>query len=143
MKIPIKTHYALKVLVDLALHRAEGLSSVTQIAQRQEIPQQFLQQILLQLKKAGMLRSRRGLHGGYEWVRSPMVVTPREVVQVMQMNLLSLPEDVGTSRDPCDSTLVEMWRRLCVQVEEHLDRITIQDLVNQVKERGGSQDYMI
>ena len=65
MRVSAKGEYALKALLDLALHDKEGLQPIQEIAARQGIPQRYLEQVLLQLKRAGFLDSRRGSAGGY------------------------------------------------------------------------------
>src|SRR3989442_15839464 len=62
--VSAKGEYAIKALLDLALHDKQGLQPIQEIAGRQGIPQRYLEQVLLQLKRAGLLESRRGSAGG-------------------------------------------------------------------------------
>ena len=64
MRISAKGEYAIKAMVDLALHEGRDLQPIQDIAARQGIPQRYLEQVLLQLKRAGFLYARRGSAGG-------------------------------------------------------------------------------
>src|SRR5262249_57822759 len=69
VRLSAKGEYAIKALLDLALHDQEGLQPIQEIAARQGIPQRYLEQVLLVLKRAGILESRRGSAGGYRLSR--------------------------------------------------------------------------
>ena len=65
MRISAKGEYAIKAVLDLALHRDRDLIPIQEIAAREAIPQRYLEQVLLSLKRAGILTSKRGSAGGY------------------------------------------------------------------------------
>src|SRR5258705_13691382 len=71
VRISAKGEYAIQAMLDLALHRERGLTPIQAIAARQAIPQRYLEQVLLALKRAGLLTSRRGSAGGYPLARPP------------------------------------------------------------------------
>ena len=75
MRISAKGEYAIKAMVDLALHEGRDLQPIQDIAARQGIPQRYLEQVLLQLKRSGFLYARRGSAGGYRLSR-PAVAAP-------------------------------------------------------------------
>ena len=64
MRISAKGEYAIQAMLDLALHRDRGLTPIQAIAARQAIPQRYLEQVLLALKRAGLLTSRRWVSNG-------------------------------------------------------------------------------
>ena len=70
MRISAKGEYAIKAVLDLALHHGRGLIPIQEIAGRQRIPQRYLEQVLLALKRAGLLTSKRGAAGGYHLTRA-------------------------------------------------------------------------
>ncbi len=81
MRITYKGDYALKALLDLAVHYEQGLSTINDIAKRIDAPVKFLEQVLLELKSGGYVESRRGKVGGYLLAKSPGQITLGEVVR--------------------------------------------------------------
>ena len=75
MMISTKGRYALRIMVDLALHDGEEPVSVREIAQRQDISGKYMEQIISVLTRAGLLRSVRGAQGGYHLAHSPQEIT--------------------------------------------------------------------
>lgn len=83
MKLSKKSEYALRALIELSRNTSPGMVQRQDIAQRQHIPKEFLEQILLQLRAAGILGSRRGIGGGYFLVRPPHQVTLGQVIRIL------------------------------------------------------------
>ena len=83
MKLSKKSEYALRALLELTLVHGKATLQRHEIAARQHIPVEFLEQILLALKRAGLLSSRRGMHGGYGLLKSPEEVTLGQVIRVL------------------------------------------------------------
>lgn len=83
MKLSKKSEYGLRALLELTV--AHGKSSVQRqaIAARQHIPIEFLEQILLALKRAGLLSSRRGINGGYRLIKPPKDITIGQVIRIL------------------------------------------------------------
>src|SRR2546422_4496164 len=71
-------------MLDLALHREGGLTPIQEIARRQAIPQRYLEQVLLALKRAGLLTSKRGSAGGYHLTRPPEDITVGDVLRAVE-----------------------------------------------------------
>jgi Rrf2 family iron-sulfur cluster assembly transcriptional regulator len=84
VRLSAKGEYAITALLDLAMHDKEGLQPIQEIAARQGIPQRYLEQVLLQLKRAGLLESRRGSSGGYRLSRSADQVTVGTVLRAVE-----------------------------------------------------------
>ncbi|MEK7837128.1 MAG: Rrf2 family transcriptional regulator, partial [candidate division NC10 bacterium] len=84
MRISAKGEYAIKAMLDLALSDSEGLRPIQEIASRQDIPQRYLEQVLLQLKRSGFLVSRRGSSGGYRLSRPPDQITVGSVLRAVE-----------------------------------------------------------
>lgn len=83
MKLSKKGEYALRALMDLAFHYGNGVEPSQEIAANGQIPQSFLEQILLTLKNGGLLESRRGAEGGYQLKRPPGEITLGEVIRLI------------------------------------------------------------
>src|SRR5215813_2275608 len=83
MKLSKKSEYGLRALLELTLAHGKSTLQRHQIATRQHIPVEFLEQILLALKRAGLLSSRRGMKGGYTLIKSPQDITLGQVIRVL------------------------------------------------------------
>src|SRR5207247_11364947 len=80
MKVSTRGDYAARALLSLALHGTDRPTSVKEIAERTHLPQPYLEQILLSVKGAGLVRSKRGVGGGYVLARPPQESTLADIV---------------------------------------------------------------
>jgi DNA-binding IscR family transcriptional regulator len=83
ISITTKSPYALSALVELHLHGDSGPVPIAELARRREIPVQFLEQLFATLRRAGVLRSQRGVKGGYSFARPSSEVTVLEIVELL------------------------------------------------------------
>src|SRR6516225_7832059 len=83
ISITTKSPYALNALVELHLHGDAGPVPIAELARRREIPVQFLEQLFAILRRAAILRSQRGVKGGYSFARSPTDITVLEIVELL------------------------------------------------------------
>jgi Rrf2 family protein len=81
MRISRKGEYALRAMTYLALNYKKGSVPIHEISEREKIPQKFLEQILLQLKRTGLLESKRGIRGGYSLLRDPKRVSLARIIR--------------------------------------------------------------
>ena len=134
MRISAKGEYALRALLDLAILHGKGLIPIQQIAARQKIPQRYLEQVLLQLKRAGFLQARRGSSGGYALNRPPAEITIGEVLRAIEGKLTTLEVGgKGPRREGYD--LTELWQEVSEAVSAVIDRTTFADLCRRAEER--------
>ena len=102
MKLTKRGEYGLKALIDLAAQAdPQSATQIKDIAQRQQIPVKFLEQILLTLKNAGVLRSRAGLGGGYYLAKAPSEITLGQVVRLLDGPLAPIPCVSQTAYERC------------------------------------------
>jgi Rrf2 family protein len=124
MTISVKAEYALQAIFDLASSRPGEPVKIANIARRQRIPQKFLELILVGLKQAGFVESRRGAEGGYLLARSADSLTVGEVLRSMEG-----PQQVkGRPRRKAETPFTEMWQRVDLVVGGILDKTTFADL---------------
>ena len=126
MRISTRGDYACRALLSLALHIEEGgPTSVRDIAERTALPQPYLEQILLALKGAGIVRSKRGVGGGYVLAREPAAIMLSDIISAVDG-----PITVGDFGEPhqdgaCDHegqcVLLEIWNQAGAHMREHLD----------------------
>src|SRR5258708_21992816 len=81
MKLSLRGEYALRALLVLGLNYSKDVIRIHTISEQQNIPKRFLEQILNDLKSAGLVKSKRGVSGGYRLARRPEGVTPAQVVR--------------------------------------------------------------
>ena len=137
MRVSAKGEYALKALLDLARHDTEGLRPIQAIAARQGIPQRYLEQVLLQLKRAGFLDSRRGSAGGYRLARPPAEVTVGAVLRAVEGSVVG-DEPRGAGRQghrDHRGDLADLWREVADAVSAVVDCVTIEDLRRRAEDR--------
>jgi Rrf2 family protein len=86
-----KARYALRALYALAADEARGPVLISDLAEREKIPRKFLEAILLELKNAGILKSKKGKGGGYSLARSPQQITMGQVIRIIDGPLAPIP----------------------------------------------------
>ena len=136
MRVSAKGEYAIKALLDLALCDREGLQPIQEIASREGIPQRYLEQVLLQLKRAGFLESRRGSSGGYRLSRSPEEITVGAVLRAVE-GAGAAPASGGGRSGSGEHAgdLAELWREVAGAVSAVVDRVTVEELRRRALER--------
>lgn len=125
-------------MVDLAIHQDSGAIPLREIAERQQISEQYLEQLFANLRKAGLVKSVRGAHGGYLLNRDADEITAGDVLRTLEGPIaptdcvLDNDEDVCSLIDKCVTH--ELWVKLQKQVSEILDSVTLRDLQERAKE---------
>ena len=144
MKISTKGRYALRLMLELALHDANQWISVKEIAKNQEISGKYLEQIITQLHRAMLVQSVRGAQGGYRLAESPAQYTVGRILRLMEGSLAPVEcvdgEGDCSRADRC--VTIEVWRALKEAIDNVVDSITLADLVEKYSERG-AVDYCI
>ncbi|MBI4635673.1 MAG: Rrf2 family transcriptional regulator [Candidatus Rokubacteria bacterium] len=131
-----KGEYAIKAVLDLATHRARGLIPLQEIAARQGIPQRYLEQVLLALKRAGFLASKRGSAGGYHLTREPDEITVGAVLRAVEGTSAPLePLGQGRRAHGDGHDLAGLWEEISEAVSQVVDRLTFGDLLVRAAER--------
>src|SRR5208283_406940 len=132
MKLSTRSRYGVRLMLDLALHEAEGPVRLGSVAQRQGIGIKYLEQIIISLKKANYVTSVRGPKGGHLLARPPEKITVGEVVGLLEGGLkltrcTQYPEECVRSSS-CVTRI--LWKEATEAIRERLDAITFKDLVN-------------
>ncbi|MEG1658583.1 MAG: Rrf2 family transcriptional regulator [Oscillibacter sp.] len=138
MKISTKGRYALRLMIDIAVHDGEGFISLKDVAERQGISAKYLEQIVGTLNKAGLLRSGRGPQGGYQLARAPEQYTVGSILRLTEGNLAPVA-CLGDPENRCDRcgecATLDFWTGLYTTVNAYVDRFTLADLVREQKEK--------
>ena len=137
MRISAKGEYAIKAMLDFSLHPSTGLVPIQEIAARQSIPQRYLEQVLLALKRAGLLTSKRGSSGGYHLTRSPDDITVGDVLRAVEGSSAPFEAVERERRTRNSDDLAELWKEIAEAVSGVVDRLTFGDLATRAAERRG------
>jgi Rrf2 family protein len=133
MKLSTKGEYASRAMLELSLKYDKGPQHIGKISKSQVIPQRFLEQILLLLKRAGYLKSKKGPKGGYYLAKPPAEINVAEIVRVMDGPLAPIDCVSVMAHEPCpmEATcgLRWLWKEVRDSVAEILERTTFADLV--------------
>jgi Rrf2 family protein len=133
MRISKKAEYALRALVAIA--RQPRSWAIQELSTQENIPIKFLEQILLSLRHAGILASKRGVGGGYTLLRAPADITLREVLRVLDGPVAPVPcaaenpTETCSCPDPAHCPVRMMMTDLRSDITRLLDKRTIEDLI--------------
>jgi Rrf2 family protein len=141
MRVSTRGDYACRALLSLAL-RDDGVTptSVRDIADRTGLPQPYLEQILLALKGAGLVRSKRGVGGGYVLARPASEITLGEIVSAVDGPIVvgdfGLPHENGACDHEGQCVLLVVWADLSDRMRHHLDSFRLSDMVARTRATG-------
>ncbi|HEY4553946.1 MAG TPA: Rrf2 family transcriptional regulator [Bacillaceae bacterium] len=132
MKISSRGEYALRALICLG-GKETGLQSIGEISEKTLVPLNYLEQLLLQLKRNGYVQSKRGVNGGYKLSRDPEEIVIGEVIRNLEGPLAPMGCVSVTSYESCPleagCLLKPLWARVRDNIAELLDRTTLRDLL--------------
>jgi Rrf2 family protein len=134
------------MLLDLAEHGNEGYVSLKDVAQRQGISKNYLEQIITLLKNTEMLKTTRGSQGGYKLAKPPRHYTVGDVLRLTEGNLAPvacLVDEINQCERSSFCITLDIWRGLERVINDYLDGITLQDILDRHRERNGVNDYYI
>ena len=140
MKVSTRGEYGVRAMVALARNYGVGPMSIAAMAKESSVPYAYLEQLIVPLRRAGLVTSKRGAHGGYQLARPPEQVRVGEIYRVMEgpvapMDCVS--ENVQDQTCPliegCETRPV--WLKVRDSIVEALDSLTLADLVSQSKRR--------
>lgn len=140
MKISTKGRYGTMAMLDLSFHYGEGSILVKDIARRQMLPERYLEQILISLKAAGMVRSTRGTRGGFTLAKPPSQIRLSEIIQVMEGSMapvecVDAPEAYPRT---ASCAIHDVWEEMKRAMSNVLESITLQDLVERQTKKEAS-----
>ncbi len=148
MKLSTKSRYGVRALFDMAFHAGTLPVQIKDISRRQNISPRYLEQIFQDLKKAGLVKSRRGPQGGYFLTRKPEEITVYEIINAAETDiaLVECARDEGCktggrrSKKPCefDNQCVTqmLWREAGKRLRDYFTSVTLKDLCGYAKDLG-------
>ena len=145
MIISTKGRYAVRLMYDLAVHHTGDWVALKDVSRRQGISVKYLEQIVRQLSICGYLKSLRGPHGGYQLAKEPADYTIYEILQITEGSLqpvACLDDEINQCGRYHECPTIGIWECLGQVIREYLSQITLEDIVERAKEKGGN-DFVI
>ncbi|WP_141504190.1 cysteine metabolism transcriptional regulator CymR [Paenibacillus luteus] len=136
MKISTKGRYGLTIMMELAAKFGEGPTSLKSIAERNQLSEHYLEQLVAPLRNAGLVKSIRGAYGGYILSKDPESITSGDVIRILEGPIS--PVDFTEEDDPAKR---QLWLRIRDSIAEVLDSTTLADLIN-FEDEGKPDSYM-
>lgn len=141
MKISTKGRYALRLMIDIAMHEGADPVRIKDISKRQEVSEKYLEQIIAVLNKAGYVKSIRGPKGGYLLAKKPKDYTAGMILRLTEgsmapVSCLEFEENDCPRQEQCAT--LELWKRLDTAIKDVVDSVTLEDLVEWQK---GKADF--
>ena len=143
MLISTKGRYALRVMIDLAEHQADGFIPLKVIADRQEISEKYLESIIKLLVKAKLLNGLRGKGGGYQLTKVPEQYTVGSILRMTEDSIAPvscLEPDAAACPRAAECRTLSLWQGLDKVINDYLDNITLADLMHRDSD---GYDYVI
>ncbi|MFA7636977.1 MAG: RrF2 family transcriptional regulator [Monoglobales bacterium] len=130
--ISTRGRYALRVLIDLAEHAGENYIPLKDVAGRQAISVKYLERIMAELKKAGIIEGTHGKGGGYRLVKSPEEYRVGDILRITEGDLAPVA-CLSNGSEPCERSekcrTISMWRKFDEITNDYFNNITISDLM--------------
>jgi Rrf2 family protein len=130
MRFSQRTEYALRALVELGT--ADAVVPCREIAERQKIPERFCEQVLGDLRRAGLITTSRGATGGNRLARDPSSVTVSEIVETIDgpvVTQATLDPFDDEARTQAHSAIQELWLDVQITIRDRLASVTLADLI--------------
>lgn len=146
MRITYKGDYALKTILDLAVHYGAGPVTIHELAQRADTPIKFLEQILLDLKRGGFVESSRGKLGGYILAKPPGKIKLGEVIRYIDgpiEPILCTGDKYSGCKDLYSCVYRNIWKDVAKATSDIIDEVNFEDLANRVKTQAATTVYQI
>jgi Rrf2 family cysteine metabolism transcriptional repressor len=136
LKISTKGRYGLTIMMELAARYGEGPTSLKSIAEKNQLSEHYLEQLIAPLRNAGLVKSIRGAYGGYILAGEPASVTAGDIIRVLEGPIS--PVDFTEEDDPAKR---QLWLRIRDSIAEVLDSTTLKDLIT-YQEHDELDNYM-
>jgi Rrf2 family cysteine metabolism transcriptional repressor len=136
LKISTKGRYGLTIMMELARKYGEGPTSLKSIAEKHQLSEHYLEQLIAPLRNGGLVKSIRGAYGGYILSKLPEDITSGDVIRVLEGPIS--PVDFTEEDDPAKR---DLWVRIRDSIASVLDSSTLSDLIS-FRDEGHNDNYM-
>ena len=142
MKLSTRGRYGIHAMYDLAVNVDGGPQSIKSIAERQDIPEAYLEQLIAVLKREGLVLSVRGAQGGYKLARAPGEITVGDVLRALEgsLNLVDCLEEGNVCGNACACPSRIVWQKVRDGLGAIVDGITLQDMIDDYRRMTAQED---
>jgi len=130
-----------QAMVDLAQHMAEGPISLKSIAERQNLSEHYLEQLIPELRKAGLVKSIRGAQGGYILAKKPEVINIGDIIRALEGPIAPVECTYQAGENCCEKTNFcltrEVWVKVRDSINDVVDSISLEDLLKAARKDNG------
>jgi len=137
LKISTKGRYGLTIMMELAANYGEGPISLKSIAEKHQLSEHYLEQLIAPLRNAGLVKSIRGAYGGYILSKPPQNITAGDIIRVLEGPIS--PVDFTEEDDPAKR---DLWIRIRDSIAGVLDGTTLSSLIEYQGDGSPSEGYM-
>ncbi len=145
MKVSTKGRYALRMLIDLAEHKESGFIALKEIAQRQKLSKQYLEQIVALLNTSDILKTNRGKQGGYMLAKHPSQISVGQILRITEGSIAPvacLDDKVNQCERIQECRTLPMWDDFYKVIANFLDNTSIADMIEKYQAIG-ADNYVI
>ncbi|TYO98921.1 BadM/Rrf2 family transcriptional regulator [Geothermobacter ehrlichii] len=142
MKLSTKSRYGLRAIFDMAYHSGNFPAQIKDISRRQNISPRYLEQIFQDLKRAGLLKSRRGPQGGYTLARDPADITVKDVIEAAEGEVFLVActarEKSCAANCEFDQNCVtqKIWEEANKRLNTYFSSVSLKDMCDMAREMG-------
>lgn len=142
MRLGTRARYGTRAMLDLAIHYDEGPVVMKNVARRQEVSESYLENLMIPLRAAGLVRTERGSRGGYTLSRSPAQITLGEVIRALEGSLAPVfcVDDPNLCHRSTQCVTRKIWSRVHDAIAGTFDSITLADMAKMHYEAIADQD---
>ena len=146
MKLSTKGRYGLKAMFELALCYGDGPTPLSNVASKQNISVNYLEQLIATLRKAGLVKSVRGAHGGYILAYKPEDITVGDVIRTLEGPIAPSDCVIDQADSDCSKhnscVTRTIWEKIKESIDDVIDSISLQDMVKEHKEKNNKDSIM-
>ena len=140
MKISTKTTYGMCFMLRLAVSYGDNFIKLKEIAQTENIPVKYLENIVSIIKPANLIVVKRGAEGGYKLSRTPSKINLKEIYEILEGDILQETLAEGSQNETLNNKIVnDLWQGLRLKLSEYFNSLTLQDMANDYKKKNENQ----
>ncbi len=148
MQFSTKVRYAVRAMIELAVHKDKGPMQLKEIAANQGISDKYLEQVMMPLRTSGMVFTKRGSQGGYILQKDPAEVTVADIVYTVEGSIapVACVDSPGSCKRLDECVVHEVWRNVANAIDRELSSFTLADLAAshlKIKGNGMKPDFQI
>jgi Rrf2 family protein len=139
MKISTKIRYGARAMLELASHYGEGPLELKEIANKENISLKYLEQVIIPLRTAGLVKSVRGSKGGYSLAKHPSEICLNDLAEILEgpINLIECLKDPKACQKASVCVTRDIWKEVSEAIYRIFHSITLEEMVNRRREKEG------